>query len=436
MVRGATLPVAIARASGRQWELCRQADLRAEDFHVEGPHRCARRSMTVPKTPSIDTLFLAAEKPTKGALIAHREEDGEERFRTLADNIAQLAWSADESGSILWYNQRWYDYTGPARDQVQGWEWQNLVHPDHAERVVGKIRRCFETGERWEDTFPLRGHTGDYRWFLSRAFPIRDAAGRVARWFGTHTDITDQRAAEDALREADHHKTEFLAWLSHELRNPFGVVCTSLMVIQRAGMDSEQGRHALSVINRQMSQMGRLLEDLLDVTRIAKDKILLRRKSVDLNEIVRTVGDDHRQLFEREGIHFDVRVTEVALPAHLESARVRQIVGNLLLNAMKYTPKGGHVALSVQPGTDEGIIEVRDDGTGIPPGLVARIFDPLMQDSRTIHRSRGGLGLGLFVVKGLVALLGGTVKASSDGPGCGAVFTVRLPLQRHEGGNE
>jgi PAS domain S-box-containing protein len=386
--------------------------------------------MTVSNTPPIDTLILAAEKATERALTADREEDGEERFRTLADNIAQLAWSADESGSIVWYNQRWYDYTGTTLDQVQGWGWQNLVHPDHAERVVGKIRRCFETGERWEDTFPLRGHAGDYRWFLSRAFPVGDPAGRVARWFGTHTDITDQRAAEEALREADRHKTEFLAWLSHELRNPFGVVCMSLLVIQRAGLDSEQGQHALSVIDRQMTQMGRLLEDLLDVTRISKDKILLRRESVDLNEIVRTVGADHRQLFEREEISFEVRLTDAPLPAHLDSARVRQIVGNLLLNAMKYTPRGGHVALSVETGINEGIIEVRDNGAGIPPGLVARIFDPLMQDSRTIRRSRGGLGLGLFVVKGLVALLGGTVSASSDGPGCGAVFTIRLPLKR------
>jgi PAS domain S-box-containing protein len=387
--------------------------------------------MTVSKTASIDALILAAEKATEHALTALREDGGEERFRTLADNIAQLAWSADESGSIIWYNQRWYDYTGTTLDQVEGWGWQDLVHPDHAERVVAEIRRCFETGERWEDTFPLRGHDGDYRWFLSRAFPIRDAAGLVARWFGTHTDITDQRAAEEALREADRHKTEFLAWLSHELRNPFGVVCTSLLVIKRAGTDSEQGRDALSVINRQITQMGRLLEDLLDVTRIAKDKILLRRESADLNEIVRTVGDDHRELFEREGIHFEVRLTE-PLPAHLDSARVRQIVGNLLLNAMKYTPRGGHVTLSVEARTHEGVIEVRDDGAGIPPGLIARIFEPLMQDSRTIHRSQGGLGLGLFVVKGLVALLGGTVGASSEGPGCGAVFTIRLPLSGAE----
>ena len=386
--------------------------------------------MTVLKTKSIDALVPAAEKAAERALTAQDVDANEERFRTLADNIDQLAWSADASGSVDWYNQRWYNYTGRTFEQVRGSGWQNLVHPDHAKRVAGRIRRCFDTGERWEDTFPLRGHGGDYRWFLSRAFPIRDAAGRIARWFGTHTDITDQRAAEEALREADRHKTEFLAWLSHELRNPFGLVCTSIVVIQRSGTDSEQGRHALSVINRQITQMGRLLEDLLDVTRISKDKILLRRESVDLNELVRTAGADHRQLFEREGIHFDVRLTNRPVPAHLDSARVTQIVGNLLLNAMKYTPRGGHVVLSVDASKYEGTIEVRDDGAGIAPGLIAKIFDPLVQDSRTIHRSRGGLGLGLFVVQGLVARLGGSVSAASDGPGCGSIFTVRLPLHR------
>jgi len=386
----------------------------------------------VSKTESIDPLG-AAETATEGASMAEPVDAGEERFRTLADNISQLAWSADEAGAIVWYNQRWYDYTGTTLEQVREREWQNLLHPDHAERVVRKIARCFETGEPWEDTFPLRGNTGEYRWFLSRAVPVRDAAGRVVRWFGTHTDITEQQAAEEALRQADRHKNDFLAWLSHELRNPFGVVCTSLLVIERAGTDSEQGRHAISVINRQITQMGRLLEDLLDVTRISKNKIVLRPVSADLNEIVRTAGEDHRQLLDREGIHFEVRLARASLPVYVDSARVAQITGNLLLNATKFTPRGGHVTLSVEADADEGIIEVRDDGAGIPHGLIAEIFEPLVQDSRMTHRSRGGLGLGLFVVKGLVALLGGTVSAWSDGPGRGAIFTIRLPLAARQG---
>jgi PAS domain S-box-containing protein len=383
------------------------------------------------KRGPLEFCAVAAEditEPTRAAQVIGADE---ERFRTLADNIAQLAWTADKAGSIVWYNQRWYDYTGTTFDEVQGWRWQNVVHPDHAEQVVAKIRRCFETGERWEDTFPLRGHTGEYRWFLSRAFPIRDEAGRVVLWFGTNTDITEQRATEEALREADRHKTEFLGWLSHELRNPLGIIRTSLALIERADLDSEPGRRALSVIDRQAAQMGRLLDDLLDITRISKGKVLLRRKTVTLNEIVRATAEDYRQVFRLEGISFDVRLTRERLHAYVDGARIEQIVGNVLQNATKFTPRGGRVALSLRAGrNDEGIIEVRDDGAGISSGLIARIFDPLVQDNRTVRRSRGGLGLGLPLVKGLVELHGGTVSASSEGPGRGAVFTIRLPLRR------
>ena len=478
-----------------------------------------------------------------------------EAARTLAENIPQLAWMADDTGSIFWYNRRWYEYTGTTLEEMQGWGWQKVHHPDHVARVVRKIRHCFATGEAWEDTFPLRARTGEYNWFLSRATPIRDAAGNIARWLGTNTDITEQRAAEEALRasearlrkladdmpqvvwmarpdgridyineritelagvrrlddgtwawadvlvpddrdatieawatavstgtpfeiahrlirtdgtvhwylsrsvpvrdddnrivrwfgtatdiesqkraeeavrEADRHKTDFLAWLSHELRNPIGIIHTSLALIDRAGIASEQGQRALPVIQRQVTQVDRLLHDLLDIARISKGKIHLRRESVELNEIVRTAGEDHRQMFEQEGIEFDIKVANEPLRGCVDRARIGQAVGNLLQNAAKFTPRGGHVVVSLDAGENNtAIIEVRDNGPGLAPEMLTRVFEPLVQDSRTIHRSRGGLGLGLALVKQLAELHGGTVRASSGAPGGGAVFTIRLPL--------
>lgn len=127
----------------------------------------------------------------------------EDMFATLADNISQLAWMADSSGSIFWYNKRWFDYTGGTFRQMHGWGWTKVHHPDHVERVVERIRRSFESGEPWEDTFPLRAANGAFRWFLSRAMPIRDATGQIVRWFGTHTDISDQRQIEQRLRDSE-----------------------------------------------------------------------------------------------------------------------------------------------------------------------------------------------------------------------------------------
>ena len=493
----------------------------------------------------------------KRAEVAEALAESEERFRTLAENIPQLAWMADPTGSIFWYNRRWYEYTGTTLEEMRGWGWQKVHHPDHVARVVRRISRCFASGETWEDTFPLRARTGEYRWFLSRATPIRDAAGNIARWLGTNTDVTEQqetdealrasesrlrkladampqivwmarpdgcidyineriselsgvrklddgtwswgdvlvpddrdatieawttavrngtpyeiahrllrtdgtahwylsravpvkdaenrilqwfgtatniesqKRAEEALREADRHKTDFLAWLSHELRNPIGIIHTSLALIERAGVASDYGQRALPVIRRQITQVERLLQDLLDIARIAKGKFLLRRESVELNELVRTAGDDHRQMFEHEGIEFDVTVGNELLHASVDRARIAQAVGNLLQNAAKFTPTGGRVMLSLDAaGDNTAVIEVRDNGAGLAPEMLTKVFEPLVQDPRTIHRSRGGLGLGLALVKQLAEMHGGTVSASSGAPGGGAVFTIRLPLEK------
>jgi PAS domain S-box-containing protein len=386
---------------------------------------CAHRRAPGPGTPHPSATSSSTHALTPAPPLGADDE----RFQLLADNIAQLAWTADHGGAIVWYNQRWYEYTGTTPGQVQGW--RAVVHPDHVERVVAAVGRCFKTGERWEDVFPIRAAAGEYRWFLSRAVPIRDEAGRAVRWFGTHTDITEQRAVEEALRESDRHKTEFLAKLSHELRNPLAIIRTSIGLIERAGLESEPGRRAVSVINRQAAHVTRLVDDLLDIARISTGKVLLRRTTVTLNEIVQDTADAYQPMFSLEGIGLDVHLTPTPLRACVDRARIEQIIGNLLHNALKFTARGGRVALSLRAGThDDAILEVRDDGVGISSVVMSRIFEPLVQERRTIDRSRGGLGLGLSLVRMLVELHAGTVSASSDGPGGGAEFTICLPLKR------
>lgn len=235
------------------------------------------------------------------ALVAaeNAQRESEARFRALADNIAQLAWMADETGAIIWFNQRWFEYTGATPETMGSWGWMQVHHPDHVKRVVDRFRRCIQRGERWEDTFPLRGSDGEYRWFLSRAVPIHDADGRVVRWFGTNTDVTAQRAAEEALREADRRKDEFIGVLAHELRNPLAPVRLAAEILRRAGPAEAHVERVRDVIDRQVSHMSRLIDDLLDVSRIARGKLALRIERCDVAAIDRR--PDGRRLSAQPG---------------------------------------------------------------------------------------------------------------------------------------
>ena len=238
------------------------------------------------------------------------------------------------------------------------------------------------------------------------------------------------RAANAKLVEADRLKNEFLAMLSHELRNPLAPILNSVYILEksRAGWRASRRAPARSS-NGKPVHMTRLIDDLLDVTRISRGKIRLQRERVDLGRIVRGTAEDQREIFLRNGIELHVSVVSEPLFVDGDPTRIAQMIGNLLQNAAKFTHQGGHTYLSLAPGDDgQALVQVRDDGAGIQPELLARLFEPFVQADRTLDRSRGGLGLGLALVKGLVELHGGTVSAKSEGPGKGALFTLRLPL--------
>jgi PAS domain S-box-containing protein len=354
--------------------------------------------------------------------------ESEERFRMLADNIPQLAWSADAHGRIGWFNQRWFEYTGRSPDAPPDGSEEGLVHPDHQERVLAKIRHCFDAGEPWEDTFPIQGKDGSYRWFLSRMHPIRDGAGNVTRWFGTNTDVTEQREAEQALRDADRRKDEFLSVLSHELRNPLAPIRNSVYILNHSEPASERTRRARAVIERQVDHLTRLVDDLLDVTRIARGKIELQRGDVDVASVVRRTAEDLRSVVCAQGVELAVELPAEPVIVDGDAMRLAQVLGNLLQNAAKFTPGGGVVRLSLRALDGAAEIRVRDTGIGIEPPLLERIFEPFVQAESSLARTDGGLGLGLALVKGITVLHGGTVRAESAGAGTGAEFVVRLPL--------
>jgi len=236
------------------------------------------------------------------------------------------------------------------------------------------------------------------------------------------------RAIAEALRESDRHKTEFLAALSHELRNPLAAIHDSLAVLAQAPADSQPALHAREVQRRQIDHLVRLVDELLDLTRISRGKITLKRSRVELRELVERTCEDHGALVARRGIA--LRTELPALPVWIDAdpTRIAQVLGNLLQNAAKFTPEGGAAIVTLSCDGGRAQLAVRDDGMGIEPELLDAIFEPFVQGERGLARAQGGLGLGLAMVKGLVELHGGSVRAASPGVGCGAEFSISLPL--------
>jgi two-component system CheB/CheR fusion protein len=245
------------------------------------------------------------------------------------------------------------------------------------------------------------------------------------------------RAANAQLIEADQRKNEFLATLSHELRNPLTPVHNSLYILEHAVPGGEQGKHALDILGRQIGQLTRLVDDLLDVTRVSRNKIQLQRGPLEFNDLVHRTVEDHRSLFEGKGIAVEAIYAPERLPINGDRDRLAQVIGNLLQNAAKFTPAGGRVKVGTAAILSKGRVALRviDNGAGMEPTILRRLFQPFMQAEATLDRSRGGLGLGLALVKGLVEMHGGEVCAHSAGPGQGSDFVVELPLDETSGAN-
>ena len=396
----------------------------------------------------------------------------EEQFRTLADNMSQFAWMADPSGNIYWYNKRWYDYTGTTLEAMRALGWRAVHHPDHHDRVSASMKRAMAIGSVWEETYPLRGKDGRYRWFLSRALPIRDELGQVVHWFGTNTDVTAQVAAEEALRELNDNlerrvagRTRELAeinqrlhlemgereraeealrhaqkmeaigqltgGLAHDFNNMLTGVLGSLDLIQRrlaSGRSADLGRYidaAVTSANRAAALTHRLLA-------FARRQSL-DPKPVDVNQLVVSMEDMLRRTMA-EHIQLDTRLQPDPWLAYTDAHQLENALLNLVINARDAMKDGGRITIqtgcmhisdsqpdNLAPG-DYVTLSVADSGSGMPADVLTKAFDPFF----TTKPIGQGTGLGLSMVYGFVKQTGGHVRIDST-VGQGTLITLFLP---------
>ena len=307
-----------------------------------------------------------------------------------------------------------------------------LVHPDDRDAVGRAITDALEGRSTYEVEFRNLRADGTVHWMSATGTVYRDEAGRPVRMIGVGVDMTERRRLEDELREraqqladADRRKDEFLAMLAHELRNPLFPLKTSLHLLATDAPDRDR---FLEMAERQVKQLGRLVDDLLDVSRITEGKVTLRKEVVSLSEIVSRAAETVRPLVDSRGQALTVSLPAEPVRLEVDPARLAQVLGNLLGNASTYTPAAGSIWLTAERLEDEIVIRVRDTGAGLAPDLLSRVFDLFVQGDASLDRGRGGLGIGLTIVRRLVEMHGGRVEARSPGIGQGSEFVLHLPV--------
>jgi PAS domain S-box-containing protein len=388
-------------------------------------------SLTVSPVRNADGEIIAASKVardvTERKLAAEALRAAQEELQVVTDNMAaavircsrdlRYLWVSPVAGA--WYGRRPEDVIGRHLQDVLGAEALALIQP-HIDRVLGGERVEFEA----ELPYPTLGR----RWVHAVYAPTRTSGGEVDGWVAVLTDTTPHHRFEDALREADRRKDEFLAVLAHELRNPLAPIRNSLHILRLTARADVVAQQAAEMLDRQVTHMVRLVDDLMEVSRITRGKIELIKDHVDVADVIRSAVETSRPLIESAGHELALSLPPEPMLLEGDPVRLAQVFANLLNNAAKYTEPGGHIAVTAHRDGADAVIAVRDTGTGIPQAMLPRVFEPFAQIDRHAARAQGGLGIGLTIVKSLVDLHGGRVEAHSDGPGRGSEFVVRLPL--------
>ena len=361
-------------------------------------------------------------------LAEQKLRESDQRYQAIGESIDFGVWVSDAEGRNRYVSDSFLRLVGKTQEELSTTEWQSVFHPDDAEVTAQAWQRCVRMKSRWDREYRIRGTDGQWHHILSRGVPIIDEQGNVRSWVGINLDINRLKNVEAELRDADRRKDEFLATLAHELRNPLAPISNSLQILKSPSLNAAVLQQATEMMERQVHQLVRLVDDLLDVSRVMRGKIELRRERVELVSVV-------NRAVEMVQPHLDAKQHRLvqSIPAHplvldADPIRLSQVFGNLLINSAKYTDPNGEIRLTV---TQEGgivIVRVKDNGIGIEPELLSQVFGLFVQADHRSVKAQGGLGIGLTLVKNLVEMHAGSVEAHSEGIGKGSEFIVRLPL--------
>jgi PAS domain S-box-containing protein len=353
----------------------------------------------------------------------------EERFRTLANTAPALIWLSNAEGQHVFVNQHVLDFTGRTAQEIGGSGWQELVHPQDARAYIDGYMAAVQAQRAWNSRERLRRHDGEWRWLDNYAEPIFDDNGDYAGHVVISIDVTETVNAEDALKDASRRKDEFMATLAHELRNPLAPISTALHLLRHARPGERlSADHLIAIVDRQITHMVRLVDDLLEISRITSGKIELNRETVNLLDVIRGAVESCMAVIEQGRHEVKLMLPEQALWVHSDPVRLTQVFANLLNNAAKYTNDGGLITVTAASEGQQAVVSVRDNGLGIPAHMLKDVFELYHQLPGATHRGQGGLGIGLSMVQRLVEMHDGTVEARSEGLNKGSDFVVRLPL--------
>lgn len=372
---------------------------------------------------NIEGIMAFAYEVTNQVLARKKIEESEELFHTLANSISQLAWIANADGWIYWYNQRWYDYTGTMLEDMQGWGWGKVHHPDHIEKVVSEVKKLWQTDEPFELTFPLKSKDGVYKWFLTRVYPIKNAEGKVIQWIGTNTDIDDQKKA---LEQRD----EFISIASHELKTPVTSLkgFTQILQMKLQNEHNSQAADLLARMDKQVDKLTKLIGDLLDATKIENRQLKFTLEDFDFNELASEVAEE----MKRTTITHEISVQTAGIKMiNGDRNRIGQVITNFISNAIKYSPGNNQIILSTAVKDENVRLCVQDFGIGIPAEKQPKIFERFFRVTGGGQETFPGLGLGLFISAEIIKRHNGTISVEST-DGKGSIFSFTLPLKSAE----